>query len=98
MKRTIKTLILGAGGQIGRELTNFFLQKYLSVTSCTKTQCDIRDESRVKEVINSDKFDFVINASAYTSVDDAESSIDLCESVNAYALKNICSSIKGKKT
>lgn len=68
------------------------------VTSLTKTQCDIRDESRVKEVVNSDKFDFVINASAYTNVDEAESNIDSCELVNAQALKNVCSSLKGKKT
>ena len=75
MKRTIKTLILGAGGQIGRELTNFFLQKYLSVTSCTKTQCDIRDESRVKEVINSDEEKDVLFDSETTEVTCSENEI-----------------------
>jgi dTDP-4-dehydrorhamnose reductase len=48
---------------------------------------DLTNEKQVRELVNS--VDCVVNCAAYTNVDKAESEKDVCEAVNATALKTL---------
>ncbi len=77
----IKTLILGAGGMLGTDLQTVFPQ----AISFTHAELDITDKNAVFSVIDRYKPDIVINAAAYTKVDDCEENIERAFSVNGTA-------------
>jgi dTDP-4-dehydrorhamnose reductase len=77
----IKTLILGAGGMLGTDLRIIFPH----AISFTRAELDITDKNAVFSVIDRHKPDTVINAAAYTKVDDCEDNIELAFSVNGTA-------------
>ncbi|MGA7205932.1 MAG: sugar nucleotide-binding protein, partial [Specibacter sp.] len=65
-----KTLILGANGQLGRALRTFHAQNP-DVEFATRTELDLAEETPFAGV-DFARYDTVINAAAYTSVDAAE--------------------------
>ncbi len=77
--------VVGAGGMLGSDLMGVL--KDHSPTGFTKAQLDITDEKAVTEALRG--FDVVINAAAYTCVDDAETQRDRAFAVNALGPKNI---------
>ncbi len=88
----IKTLILGSGGMLGKELNKVFLD----AIKFTRSELDITDEDRVRLVIEKLKPDVVVNAAAYTNVDGCEENKELAFNVNGRALEYIarsCSSV-----
>tara|TARA_B100002019_G_scaffold106390_1_gene91394 strand:+ start:1583 stop:2419 length:837 start_codon:yes stop_codon:yes gene_type:complete len=68
------------------------------VTALTKRDCDITDINKVRDIISSKFFDCIINASAYTQVDDAECNQEIANLVNESAVANICNLLKDTKT
>ena len=68
------------------------------VTSLTKNDCDVTNFNKVKDIITDNFFDCIINASAYTRVDEAESNPKIANLVNESAVANISNLLKGKKT
>lgn len=90
MKPTI--LITGAGGQLGREFT----EKYKNndnVYSFTKSQLDISNSNHILNAFQKINPDILINAAAYTSVNNAEDEHDKAILINATAvdvLSNYC--------
>jgi len=87
----IKTLILGAGGMLGRDLSKVFPD----AVKLTHTELNITDEARVCSTIEEIRPDVVINAAAYTNVDGCENNPELAFNVNGRALEYIarnCSS------
>lgn len=70
-----KVLIIGAGGQLGKAFAQQFPDAYLT----TRQELDIEDEESLNS-FNWSEFDVIINAAAYTKVDDAESSVGRVES------------------
>lgn len=62
-----KTLILGAGGQLGRALA----EKMPDAVAWSRADLDLTDPAAIAAVSWAD-FDTVINAAAYTKVDEAE--------------------------
>ncbi len=78
---TVKTMILGAGGMLGTDLQANFPQ----AISFIHAELDITDKNAVFSVIERQKPDIVINAAAYTKVDDCEENIELALSVNGAA-------------
>ena len=90
----IKVLLFGSKGQLGKEFTRFLSKKKIQLTTYSKRECDITNPGQVKKAIESQKYDFIINTSAYTNVALAEKNYETANNTNNHALKNICSSIK----
>ncbi len=82
----MQILITGANGQLGNEInrlkTGFPEWNFLFTDVDT---LDITDEAAVRDYIDTQNIDFVVNCAAYTAVDKAESDYDLAHRVNALA-------------
>ncbi len=77
----IKTLIFGAGGMLGTELCAVFPD----AVKLEHRDLDIRDRDKVIETIEMNGPDVVINAAAYTAVDDCEDNRELAFDINGAA-------------
>lgn len=77
--------VLGAQGMLGRDLMSI-LEDY-DVTGFSKSHLDITNEQAVRESLAG--FDTVINAAAYTKVDDAETREELALAINGAGAGNI---------
>jgi len=84
MTRTIKVLLTGKDGQLGKSLTEKIPAHY-SVIALGRQQLDLSDEEACRQAILEHRPDWVLNAGAYTAVDRAESEPDLAMAVNAGA-------------
>jgi dTDP-4-dehydrorhamnose reductase len=69
----MKLLILGAGGQVGRELGRFAWPAGYGVAALDQAALDITQRAAVFAAVARGRPDIVINAAAYTAVDRAES-------------------------
>ncbi|MDP3057626.1 MAG: NAD(P)-dependent oxidoreductase [bacterium] len=88
--KTKKVLILGASGMLAADLIKVFsASKKYALTAWGFRDLDITNEEAVKEKIGKFKPDIIINAAAYTAVDQAEKEFDKAMAVNGYALKNL---------
>lgn len=85
---TSKVALLGANGQVGTELLDVLSQNpEWEVVALTRAELDITDPNVVKRVLSSIAPDIVVNATAYTQVDKAESEPELAYAVNALGPK-----------
>ena len=91
-------MLLGANGQVGREFPEAVAQsegKTFEVIALDRKQLDISQESRVKQQISTIQPSIVINAAAYTAVDQAEKETEQAFAVNRDApnyIAKACSS------
>ena len=81
----MKTLILGANGQVGYELAKCNQQ----AIALTRDQVNFSIPGQITELINQHKPDMVINAVAYTAVDKAETEPSLAMLINAVAVQEL---------
>jgi dTDP-4-dehydrorhamnose reductase len=79
----MKVLITGKSGQLAWELVRLAPQAF-EIISVGREQLDISNENQVVDFIDSTKPNLVINAAAYTAVDQAEK-----DSVTAYAVNEL---------
>jgi len=70
---TTRFLILGAGGQLGREWVNQLMLRDRDVYAYTREDLDVTDRIAVSRIIAHVKPEVVVNCAAYTQVDKAES-------------------------
>jgi dTDP-4-dehydrorhamnose reductase len=77
----MKTLIFGCNGQLGRALVKYFPQ----AIAVGRKECDLSDLSYLEKFLSEAEPDCIINASAYTAVDLAESHMDEAYGVNCIA-------------
>ena len=77
-------LLLGAKGQLGRELAAA-LAACGTVIACDRALVDITDAASVERVLRDSRPAFIVNAAAYTAVDRAETERDAAFAVNAIA-------------
>jgi dTDP-4-dehydrorhamnose reductase len=80
----IKTLLLGADGQVGWELRRT-LASLGELAACGRKQCDLRDPEAIKAAIRDQQPDLVVNAAAYNAVDRAEKDFETALAVNGTA-------------
>ena len=80
-----KYLITGAAGMLGRDLQRALAGR--DVTALTRADLDVTDRDAVRAAVQG--HDAVINASAYTKVDDAETHEDQAYAVNATGTQNL---------
>lgn len=82
-------LVFGKDGQLGKAFKALFEQLpssiNLQITYLGKSECDLSKASEVFDWLHASKPNLIINASAYTAVDKAETEIDLAYAVNAKA-------------
>ena len=92
-QRYKRWMILGAGGQLGKEWNQWLGDANVPLLRLTRRELDITDKDAVARVLSDYDPDVVINCSAYTRVDQAEDEIETAHKVNVNAvggLADIC--------
>lgn len=82
-----KILVTGANGQLGNECRT--LAERIANAEFVFTdvaELSITDSNSVAEIFSKNKFDYCINAAAYTAVDLAETETELAQLINATAV------------
>ncbi|MEQ9507135.1 MAG: dTDP-4-dehydrorhamnose reductase [Hyphomonas sp.] len=79
----IKVLVAGGSGQVARALVDTAPAAFAEVVSLGRPQLDLTDPASVSAAIASVSPDLVINAAAYTAVDQAESEEGAAHALNA---------------
>ena len=91
-------LVTGSNGQLGSELKeiapNFPDYNFL-FTDASDLDITVHDE--VREFIERNNINFIINCAAYTAVDKAESEPELADAINHLAVANFAQIAKNKK-
>lgn len=77
-------LILGAAGQVGRELQRSFLG-CAEIVAVDRESIDIADEGQLRGLVRQVRPSVILNAAAYTAVDQAEARAELAMAINAEA-------------
>jgi len=85
----MKWLITGANGQLGRCLQKTLGTSGIDFVALTHTDLDITNIALLMESINSIKPDVVINAAAYTNVEQAEIDSDEAFRINQLGAANV---------
>ena len=80
----MKLLLTGAAGQLGKAILAQPAAD-CDIVACTRADLDLADADAVRARIKSEQPDWVINAGAYTAVDQAESEPELAMAVNGHA-------------
>ncbi len=78
----MKTVVTGAGGQLGKELGRT-VPPGIELTLLGSRDCDIGDAAAVAAMVARERPHVIINAAAYTAVDKAETEAALATRVNA---------------
>ena len=82
-------LVFGKDGQLGKAFADLLGRPSFSasaqITYLGRAECDLSNGADVHAQLNAVKPNLIINASAYTAVDKAETEIDLAYAVNAKA-------------
>lgn len=86
---TIKILLFGNKGQVGREIEELAVVQGLEVCGFDIDSVDITDFNQVENCFINNNVDIAINAAGYTAVDKAEDEATLAYAVNCDAVKNL---------
>jgi dTDP-4-dehydrorhamnose reductase len=82
-------LIFGKDGQLGKAFKAVIgerkLEKLHRISYVGRTECDLVNSDAITRLLNQIKPDLIINAAAYTAVDQAETEADLAYAINAKA-------------
>jgi dTDP-4-dehydrorhamnose reductase len=82
-------LIFGKDGQLGKAFKAVIgerkLEKLHRVSYVGRAECDLLNSDAITRLLNQIKPDLIINAAAYTAVDQAETEVDLAYAINAKA-------------
>jgi len=81
---THKILLIGGNGQVGHALISA-LQPLGEVVVVTRTELDLSDVRAIVPLVTRVKPDIIVNATAYTAVDRAETESELAHTINAVA-------------
>ncbi len=80
--------LIGNKGMLGSEIEALLKKSGLDYVASDRG-VDITDKAIVEDFIKDKKIDWMVNCSAYTKVDRAESDSDLCEQINAKGPLNL---------
>jgi dTDP-4-dehydrorhamnose reductase len=83
----MRVTLIGASGLLGKDLVRELSRQEL--TALSSKDADLRDHSRVREVIRDSRPAWVILSAAYTNVDGCESNRDLAFAVNCDGAVNV---------
>lgn len=77
-------LLIGSGGQVGQELRQT-LTAIGTVTAWSRVDCDLTQTASLVPQVLAQRPDVIVNAAAYTAVDQAEQEPDLAHQINGTA-------------
>ncbi len=82
-------LVFGGGGQVGRELAWAPWPSHTHLIVANRSNADITDRLVVQRLVAHEVPDIIVNAAAYTKVDDAEDERDMAFAVNETAVGHL---------
>jgi dTDP-4-dehydrorhamnose reductase len=85
---TMRVLITGAAGALGRDLERVFAPDH-EVFACDRAELDVTDRDRVLQVIRDVRPDAIVHSGAWTDVDGCESDVDRAWAVNALGTRHV---------
>jgi len=85
----MKILLTGAEGQVGNEIQRRSAKLDLTVIPTSRATLDIGDKTQIAAIFEREHFDLIINAAAYTAVDNAESDKEVAFQVNAAGVEHL---------
>ena len=91
----MKLLVLGAAGQVGRELCRAAWPASTAIAAVDRAEVEIADRDAVFAIVERERPDIVINAAAYTAVDRAESEPDAALAANCTGPANLAAACRG---
>lgn len=77
-------LLLGKDGQLGWQLQRS-LAPHGEVIACGRSECDLTDFEQIRSLVRRARPAVIVNASAYTAVDRAETEVELAMRINGEA-------------
>ena len=86
-KQTV--LVTGANGQLGSNICRIFDGAF-DVIGFSSRELDIGEASAIHKTFDMVRPDIVINAAAYTKVDEAEIKSELADRTNFHAVTHLC--------
>lgn len=89
----MRTLVTGAAGQLGREVTRRFA-KYGPVVALRRNGLDITDHEAVLTAVGEAAPDVILNCAAYNNVDGAEDDPVTAMRVNAFAVRSLATAAR----
>lgn len=87
----MKVLVFGKDGQLGKAFKSLFdaylpsIGSVLDIRYVGRAECDISDPKSIELLLENFNPQFIINASAYTAVDKAETEIEVAYAINTKA-------------
>jgi dTDP-4-dehydrorhamnose reductase len=87
-------LVTGAGGMLGRDLTDLLTGLGEDVTGVTRDELDITSATAVSSAVETLKPDVVVNCAAWTAVDDAEAHEDAALAVNGHGAGHLAAACR----
>jgi dTDP-4-dehydrorhamnose reductase len=90
--RPLRILQFGSSGQLSRALLAQASQPGATITALSRQEADFADPASVQRALEGVAADLVVNATAYTAVDKAESEPDLAFRVNGEAVEVLAQS------
>lgn len=93
MTASLRVLVTGAAGQLGRALAAN-TPPHVELRGLTRTELDIADLASVQTIVESFRPDVLINAAAYTAVDQAESDVAVAETGNIQGPRNLALAVQ----
>jgi dTDP-4-dehydrorhamnose reductase len=92
--KEMRWLITGANGQLGRTFQKIFDSKGIDYVAFSRADLDVLNSVLVQEIFNYVNPDIVINAAAYTDVEQAEVDRALAFAINQASVANIATASK----
>src|SRR5437588_8777695 len=85
----MKVAVLGASGQLGRDVAAAFAGQGHAVTSLTHEQVEVASLESVQSALESIRPDLVVNTAAYHHVEKCEANPELTFAVNGMGARNV---------
>lgn len=97
MKSGSSILLIGANGQVGREVSRLAGERGVLLAALNRTRLDITDARAVNRVVAQERPALLINAAAYTAVDKAEHEKEAAFRVNREGTTNLAAACADNK-